>query len=264
MVRAGSFSRAIRGFAASAARAAGSRTTASCPSPTPAGRCSAALLTTTSASGCAVAAATCVTTSVERLRERVVAPCVVAQAMHDDEHRAWRSVARCPGVTLQAVLATRAGPLPDSRLAARRLGRFDCGLCASPAHASRFGLPVVPAALHAHRLVVFTGDGARAGTWTLHHPQRREPVCVAGPAQLRVNAGAGVRSALLAGLGIGHLPQAVVVDLVADGRLLSVLAPRHAPAVEVFAVYPSNRDLTPKVRAFVDLALAIFPGPPAS
>jgi LysR family transcriptional regulator for bpeEF and oprC len=160
-------------------------------------------------------------------------------------------------------LAIRAGPLPDSRLAARRLGRFDYGLYASPAYAQRFGLPATPEALDRHRLVVFTGDGARAGAWTLQHPQRRETTRVTGPAHLRVNAGAGVRSALIAGLGIGQLPRAVAAELVAGGWLQPVLTPWHPPAVEVFAVYPSNRYLTPKVRAFVDLAVELFPAPPA-
>lgn len=161
-------------------------------------------------------------------------------------------------------LAIRAGPLPDSRLAARRLGRFDYGLYASPAYAQRFGLPTDPEALHGHRRIVFTGDGARGGRWTLHHPQQREPARVTGSAQLRVNAGAGVRSALLAGLGIGQLPRAVAAGLVDDGRLQPVLAPWQPPAVEVFAVYPSNRYLTPKVRAFVDLALELFTGSASS
>ena len=160
-------------------------------------------------------------------------------------------------------LAIRTGPLPDSRLAARRLGSFDYALYASPAYKERFGLPTTPGALHEHRRIVFTGDGTPARDWTLHHPQRRESVCIAGPTHLRVNAGAGVRSALLAGLGIGQLPQAVVGELVAEGRLLPVLTPWRPPAVEVFAVYPSNRYLTPKVRAFVELALELFPSPPS-
>lgn len=159
-------------------------------------------------------------------------------------------------------LAIRAGPLPDSRLAARRLGRFDYGLYASPVYAQRFGLPATPAALHEHRLVVFTGDGTKPRAWTLHHPRQREAAHVAASAQLRVNAGAGVRSALLAGIGIGQLPQAVAGELVADGRLLPVLVPWQPPAVEVFAVYPSNRYLTPKVRAFVDLAVELFSAQP--
>ncbi len=159
-------------------------------------------------------------------------------------------------------LAIRAGPLPDSRLTARRLGRFKYGLYASPAYANRFGLPATPAALQDHRLVVFTGDGAKPRAWTLHQPQQRESVNVTAPAQLRVNAGAGVRSALLVGLGIGQLPQTVAGELVAKGRLLPVLVPWQPPAVEVFAVYPSNRYLTPKVRAFVDLAVELFSPPP--
>jgi DNA-binding transcriptional LysR family regulator len=158
-------------------------------------------------------------------------------------------------------LAIRAGPLPDSGLAARRLGRFDYGLYASPAYAQRFGLPATLAALLEHRLVVFTGDGAQPRGWTLHHPQQREAVSIATPAKLRVNAGAGVRSALLAGLGIGQLPQTVADPIIADGGLVPVLAPWQPPAVELFAVYPSNRYLTPKVRAFVDLALELFPRP---
>ena len=156
-------------------------------------------------------------------------------------------------------LAIRAGPLPDSRLAARRLGRFEYGLYASPAYEKRFGLPTSPSALREHRLIVFTGDRAPARAWTLHHPHRRERVSIEGPAYLRVNIGVGVRSALLSGLGIGQLPQAEVAHLVADGRLLPVLTPCQPPAVEVFAVFPSNRYLTPKVRAFVDLALEMFP-----
>ncbi len=116
-----------------------------------------------------------------------------------------------------------------------------------------------PEALHEHRLVVFTGDGGRAGAWTLHHPRQRESLRISGPASLRVNAGAGVRSALLAGLGIGQLPQVVAAGPMTDGRLRQVLAPWQPPAVDVYAVYPSNRYLTPKVRAFVDLALELFP-----
>ncbi len=62
------------------------------------------------------------------------------------------------------------------------------------------------------------------------------------------------------GLGIAQLPAVIADALVAQGQLVRVMAPWHPPAVSVFAVYPSNRYLTPKVRAFVDLALQDFPG----
>jgi LysR family transcriptional regulator, regulator for bpeEF and oprC len=159
-------------------------------------------------------------------------------------------------------LAIRSGPLPDSRLVARPLGRFEYGLFASPAYLQVHGMPTEPGELEQHDLVVFTGGLVKAG-WTLHHPQREAPMSVAAHARLRVNAGTGVRNALVQGLGIGQLPWVMADALVTAGHLVAVLAPWQPAAVDVFAVYPSSRYLTPKVRAFIDLALAKFPRPVA-
>lgn len=157
-------------------------------------------------------------------------------------------------------LAIRAGPLPDSRLVARPLGSLRFGLYASPAYLRHRGPPRRPADLEAHDLVVFSGEGARRANWSLFDGRRRVQVRTAAAARLRVNAGAAVRSAVLGGLGIGQLPHVLADDLVAQGLLLHVL-PRWQPdPVPLFAVYPSNRYLTPKVRAFVDLAVDAFPG----
>jgi DNA-binding transcriptional LysR family regulator len=155
-------------------------------------------------------------------------------------------------------LAIRSGPLPDSRLVARPLGSFDYGLFASPGYLQSHGHPREPAELEAHGLVFFTGGAVKAG-WTLHHTAREAPAAVKATARLRVNAGTGVRSALLQGLGIGQLPWAMAAEAVAQGRLEQVLAPWAPTPVPVHAVYPSSRYLTPKVRAFIDLALERFP-----
>ncbi|MCU0921601.1 MAG: LysR family transcriptional regulator [Burkholderiaceae bacterium] len=163
-------------------------------------------------------------------------------------------------------LAIRSGPLPDSRLVARPLGRFDYGLFASPGYLREHGSPQQPAALEAHSLVFFSGGAVKAG-WTLHHPAHDAPAAVKAAARLRVNAGTGVRSALLQGLGIGQLPWAMADEAVAQGRLEPVLAPWAPAPVAVHAVVPSSRYLTPKVRAFIDLALERFPrvqGPAAA
>ena len=156
-------------------------------------------------------------------------------------------------------LAIRPGPLRASRLVARRLGEFGYGLYASRGYVERRGAPRRPADLASHALIVFTGEGAQP-VWTLHRDGRREQVRTAGAARLRVNAGAGVRSALLRGLGIGQLPGVIADELVRSGELVAVLAAWRPAPVPVFAVYPSNRYLTPKVRAFVDLAAQAFPG----
>jgi DNA-binding transcriptional LysR family regulator len=157
-------------------------------------------------------------------------------------------------------LAIRGGPLPDSRLVARPLGSFDYGLFASPGYLRAHGRPAEPAELDAHELVFFSGGVVKAG-WTLYHPQRETPVAVKAAARLRVNAGTGVRSSLLRGLGIGQLPWVMADDAVTQGLLEPVLWPWAPAPVAVHAVYPSNRYLTPKVRAFIDLALERFPQP---
>lgn len=157
-------------------------------------------------------------------------------------------------------LAIRSGPLPDSRLVSRLLGRLEHGLFASADYLRAHGRPAEPADLEAHSLVFFTGGAIKAG-WTLHHRSGEAEVAIKAAARLRVNAGTGVRNALLRGLGIGQLPWAMAAEAVAQGRLEPVLPPWAPAPVAVHAVYPSSRYLTRKVRAFIDLALEVFPQP---
>ena len=155
-------------------------------------------------------------------------------------------------------LAIRAGPLPDSSLVARALGQLDYALFASPSYLANRGTPHVPDDLARHDLVVFTGGTARSGL-TLTHADRRETLKVTPTPRLRVNVGTGVLGALLGGLGIGQLPTVVATDLVTQGKLTPVMPAWRPASVSVHVVYPSNRYLTPKVRAFVDLAAERFP-----
>jgi LysR family transcriptional regulator, regulator for bpeEF and oprC len=77
--------------------------------------------------------------------------------------------------------------------------------------------------------------------------------------RLRVNSGSEVLDAVLAGIGMGQLPDFIARPYEDAGELIRVLAPWRPPSVEVYAVYPSNRYLTPKVRRFVDLMCEQFP-----
>jgi DNA-binding transcriptional LysR family regulator len=157
-------------------------------------------------------------------------------------------------------LAIRIGTLRESRLCARRLGEIEYGLFASPDYVQAAGRPKSPQALARHRLVMFSGGAQRRG-WQLqrHGDEAREATAIQGPAALRVDAMFGVRDALLRGVGIGLLPLLAGADDVAARRLLPILPQWQAAPVAVHAVYPSNRYLSPKVRAFVDLAAMRFP-----
>jgi LysR family transcriptional regulator, regulator for bpeEF and oprC len=156
-------------------------------------------------------------------------------------------------------LAVRVGRIQESRLVARPLGQLDYALFACPRYLERQGRPDTPDQLREHSLVMFSGGGQRRA-WTLVPGGiERDAVKIEGPARLRVNNSLAVRDALLRSLGIGSLPLLIALEGMAAKRLVPVLPDWRPPGVPVHAVYPSNRYLSPKVRAFIDLALSRFP-----
>jgi DNA-binding transcriptional LysR family regulator len=158
-------------------------------------------------------------------------------------------------------LAVRIGEVQESRLVARRLGQLEYGLFATPEYLRRNGLPAEPAELREHALIMFSPGGKRAGWELALGPahETRDVQRINGRARLRVNNSFAVRDAVLRGLGIGQLPLLVAAQPEIAARLLRVLPDWCGAPVPVHAVYPSNRYLSPKVRAFIDLALERLP-----
>lgn len=153
-------------------------------------------------------------------------------------------------------LAVRVGPLSDSSMAARRLGLLDYGLYASADYLRRHGTPAKPQDLLAHPLVVYAG-AASQGQWQLR--QGDDVQVLKLQPRLRVNTSLAAREALRRDLGIGLLPRRVAEPAGQPAPLQRVLPGWAAPKVPVHAVFASARYLTPKVRAFIDLAAANFP-----
>ena len=152
-------------------------------------------------------------------------------------------------------LAIRIGELPDSRLAARRIGELRYGLFASPGYLARRGTPGRPEDLAQHDLLFFAA-GSHGGGWRLG--RGAETRRVEAPARLRINNSFTVRDAAIDGLGVAQLPLLVAGGALASGTLVPVL-PEWAPApVPIHALFPSSRYLTPKVRAFIDLAVQLY------
>lgn len=152
-------------------------------------------------------------------------------------------------------LAIRVGQLPDSTLAARRLGQLTYGLYAAPAYLARRGTPDTPDALAGHDTLVFATTAARH-SWVLSHGSTQHRVTPSP--RLRASNSFIVRDAAAQGLGIAALPRLVADPLVAEGRLQPVLPEWSPPSAPVHAVFASARFLAPKVRAFVDLAVQTF------
>jgi len=157
-------------------------------------------------------------------------------------------------------VAIRLGDLPDSTLAARKLGELHYGLYASPTYLQRHGSPKLAQDLQQHELLMFTGGSLKQG-WTLYQGAERSEGQVrlsAQQARYRINNSYAVCSSAIAGLGIARLPRMLAEPEAATGRLVEVLADWQSHRVAVHAVFPSARFLTPKVRAFVEVAALQF------
>jgi len=152
-------------------------------------------------------------------------------------------------------LAVRLGPLADSSLAARRLGTLGYGLYAAPGYLKRRGRPQAPEDLRTLDTLAFAVTSPRA-QWTLTQgaDTRRVPL----QPRLRASNTFVVCEAAVQGLGLALLPRLVAEPRQAAGQLQRVLPAWSGPEVPVHAVFASARYLTPKVRAFVDLAAAMF------
>lgn len=141
-------------------------------------------------------------------------------------------------------LAIRVGEPTGATAVARPLLSTPQVLVAAPGYLARAGTPRSSAQLAKHELLQI---GERAGpiAWFgAEGPSLQARVALPEPGLLI--------DLLLAGAGIGAVPQLYAAPLLADGRLVRVL-PRFALAPRtLYALYPSRHQLAPKVRAFLD------------
>lgn len=152
-------------------------------------------------------------------------------------------------------LAVRIGRLRDSSLIARRLAPSRMVVCASPAYLERRGVPAQPEDLVQHNCLIYS-NVPTAEQWTFRCGAQTRSVRITGT--LRTGNGDLLREAAMAGVGIAVLPTFLCGDALASGALFSVLPDAHVAESTVFAVYPQNRHLSPKVRAFVDFLATRF------
>ena len=142
-------------------------------------------------------------------------------------------------------LAIRLGHLKDSTLIARKLAERIPYVCASPAYAARNGVPLSLPELAQHSCLVGNSD-----EW--HFTLQGQPHTLRVQGQLHCNSGHALLDAALKGIGIIQLPDYYVYPHLASGELLELFPECRAPAEGIWALYPQNRHLSPKVRLLVD------------
>lgn len=156
-------------------------------------------------------------------------------------------------------LGIRFGALPDTRLSARHIMANKRFLCASPAYLKRAGMPAKPDDLACHSCILHRQNDDPGNLWRLGRGRREQLVKVRGP--LASNDGDVVLGWALDGHGILLRSEWDLAKYLASGRLRVVL-PDYAPApADLYAFYPSRRQLPAKVRVFIDFLIAHFNEP---
>ena len=155
-------------------------------------------------------------------------------------------------------LGIRIGNPGPHNVVARKLGETRVVPCASPDYLAKRGTPQVPDDLAGHNCFTYEYVTPR-NVWTFRDADGRErPVRISG--NLHSNNGDLLAEAAARGAGIVLEPAFIVGPEVRAGRLVPLLQDFAPPPLPIYAVYPSRKHLSAKVRLFVDFLVERFAG----
>jgi DNA-binding transcriptional LysR family regulator len=153
----------------------------------------------------------------------------------------------------------RGGELSDTSLIAKRIAELTFVTCAAPAYLQHFGTPQTPEELSTkHRIIYYRS----------RKTNRLMPLRFSGSQQsmeiqqqscpLSVNDSTAQLTATLSGLGISQLPQFMAQPYLDSGELQLLLPDWQRAAFPLYLIYPPNRHLSGRLRAFTDWVMAVF------
>lgn len=142
-------------------------------------------------------------------------------------------------------VAIRLGRLQDSSFMAKRLSTRQLYVCASPNYLERSGEPHTLSELSNHQCLVGSVD-----YWRFRDRNGEKSLRVTG--RIHCNSGYALLDAAKRGLGLVQLPDHYVQDALDSGELVEVLSEYRDEREGIWALYPQNRNLSPKVRLLID------------
>ncbi|WP_207005239.1 substrate binding domain-containing protein, partial [Trinickia mobilis] len=134
---------------------------------------------------------------------------------------------------------------------AQPLGSAYTVMVASPDYLKRHGTPLTRDELGVHALLMLESPVSPPDEWHLESEDDAR-IWKIPKSSLQINVPDVLRTALLAGAGIGTLATYTVVDDLVEGKLVRVLPHYRLKPFTVFAVYPSRRYLDAKVRTLLE------------
>ena len=142
-------------------------------------------------------------------------------------------------------LALRGGDPGGAGLIIRKVGEIGFGLYASPQYIERCGRPKDLEELGQHDLLVFVSPSQSRVLRAAELLQGHEP-------RIATDNFAFLRRLVVAGIGVAAIPDILVRHEVAAGRLERVLDAWSGDPSALYVVFPSRKDMTPRVKAFAD------------
>ncbi len=151
------------------------------------------------------------------------------------------------------------GAVSDSRVVARELCRLSFAACASPQYLAEHGEPQTPEDLDRHECLTYllpvTGE---ARDWVFARNGQAISRKVSG--RLNINNAESLLEAAVAGAGIAMISNFIAADALREGRLRRILTDYVVQGPPVHVVYLPRRNLSAKVRAFIDFLTVIVTG----
>jgi DNA-binding transcriptional LysR family regulator len=153
--------------------------------------------------------------------------------------------------------ALRYGRLRDSDLVARRVAVLERLTCATPRYLEKFGTPSGIDDLDGHRVVGLRSLTTGAIT-PLEFGDGADQRTVSVPSTLSVTGTESYLAGIRLGLGLAQVPRFHVEEDLRRGALVAILEDHPPPSVPVSLIYPHTRQLSPRVRVFLDWAAGEF------
>ncbi|MFL9902480.1 LysR family transcriptional regulator [Paraburkholderia fungorum] len=158
-------------------------------------------------------------------------------------------------------VAVRMGRLQDSSLRSRKLCDLQRIVVASPGYLAAHGTPVTPLGLSRHACLTWESPREHLNQWPFMINGRLERVAVQG--SFRSTDGTTLFQLCVAGVGIMRLAAHLALPAIRRGDLVPLLPEYQAKDdTAIHVVYLPERQLVPRIRAFIDYFVEVFREPP--
>ncbi|MFT7261574.1 MAG: LysR family transcriptional regulator for bpeEF and oprC [Glaciecola sp.] len=154
--------------------------------------------------------------------------------------------------------ALRIGTQEDSRLIAKPVAKQRIMVCASPAYLEQWGTPSSFEDIINHRMLVISSAEYARANWLREFEKSHSFSINAVERKLTVNDIDLAYEACLQGMGITALPSYISERHVRSGELVHLFQDVEIPTRTINAVFPQNRYLSTKSRAFLDFVTSYF------